>query len=65
VDTVKLVTEYLLDAVKFERMAEEANEPELRAAFQKQAADYRMLAIKRAKDLGLPPPDIPSSVRDN
>jgi hypothetical protein len=56
---MKLVTEYLLDAVKFERMAEEAKDAELKAAFQKQAADYRRLAIKRAKDLGLPPPDIP------
>jgi hypothetical protein len=56
---VKLVTEYLLEAVKFERMAREASAPELKAAFEKQAADYRKIAVKRANEVGVPPPDFP------
>jgi hypothetical protein len=56
---MKLVTDYLLEAVKFERMAREASTPELKAALEKQAADYRKLAVKRANEIGVPPPDIP------
>jgi hypothetical protein len=46
---MKLVAEYLLDAIKFEQMAEDAKDEALKAAFMKQAADYRQLALKRAK----------------
>jgi hypothetical protein len=55
---MKLVAEYLLDAIKFEQMAEDAKDEALKAAFIKQAADYRELALKRAKQLGMPLPDI-------
>ena len=55
---MKLVTEYLLDAIKFEQMAEDAQDDALKAAFMKQAADYRKLALKRAKELGMPAPDV-------
>jgi hypothetical protein len=56
---MKMVAEYLFEAVKFERMASETDNPELKAAFLKQASEYRRLAVKRAKELGIPPPDIP------
>ena len=56
---MKLVAEYLFEAVKFERMASETDNPELKAAFRKQASEYRRLAVKRAKELVVPPPDIP------
>ena len=55
---MKLVAEYLLDAIKFEQMAEDAKDEALKAAFSKQAADYRKLAFKRAKQLGMPLPDV-------
>jgi hypothetical protein len=51
---MKLVAEYLEDALKFERMAREATDPKLRDALQTQAAAYRKLANKRAAELELP-----------
>jgi hypothetical protein len=45
---MKLVTEYLQQAVQFERTAEEANDPTLKEQFLRQAHDYRRLAKKRA-----------------
>ena len=60
-----MVAEYLLDAIKFEQMAEDAKDEALKAAFIKQAADYRKIALKRAKQLGMPVPDIsPKTKRD-
>jgi hypothetical protein len=62
---MKLVAEYLLDAIKFEQMAEDAHDEALKASFKKQAAEYRKLAIKRAKQLGMPVPDVsPETKRD-
>ena len=62
---MKLVAEYLQDAIKFEQMAEDAKDEALKAAFMKQAADYRKLALKRAGQLGMPLPDIsPETKRD-
>ena len=55
---MKLVAEYLLDAIKFEQMAEDTKDEVLKAACRKQAADYRKLALKRAKQLGMPLPDV-------
>jgi hypothetical protein len=55
---MKLVAEYLVDAVKFDQMAEAATDAALKASFTKQAAEYRKLALKRAKQLGVPPPDV-------
>jgi hypothetical protein len=57
---MKLVAEYLRDAIKFEQMAEDAEDAAVKAALKNQAQAYRKLAIKRAKELGMPPPDIPS-----
>ncbi len=56
---MKLMTEYLQQAVQFERMAEEANDPALKEQLLKQAREYHRLAKKRAAALGLPEP--PSS----
>ena len=56
-----MVAEYLFEAVKFERMASDTDNSELKAAFRKQASDYRRLAVKRAKELGIPPPDLPDA----
>ena len=60
-----MVAEYLLDAIKFEQMAEDTKDEALKAAFMKQAADYRKIALKRAEQLGMPLPDgSPETKRD-
>jgi hypothetical protein len=53
---VKLIAEYLHNAISFERLAAHENNPHLKADFEKQAAAYRKLAAKRAAELGLAPP---------
>lgn len=40
---VKLIAEYLADAIKFDQMAEDATDTALKASFRKQAAEYRKL----------------------
>jgi hypothetical protein len=62
---MKLVAEYLLDAIKFEQMAEDAKDEALKAAFLKQVADYRKLALKRATELGMPVPDVSPETKRN
>jgi hypothetical protein len=62
---MKLVAEYLLDAIKFEQMAEDAKDEALKAALMKQAADYQRLALKRAKELGMPLPDFSPETKRN
>jgi hypothetical protein len=57
---VKLVTEYLEQAVEFERMASEANDPTLKANLKQQAVAYHKLAAKRAAELGVPLPQRPT-----
>ncbi len=49
---VKLVTEYLADAAKFDQLAGLEQDPQVREQLQKQAAAYRSLAAKRAEQLG-------------
>ena len=53
---VKLIAEYLEQALQFERFAELEDNPQLKADMQKQAAAYRKLAADRSKKLGLEPP---------
>ena len=53
---MKMIAEYLEHAISFERMAAEEENPETKAAFQKQAATYRNLAGSRAKQYGLDDP---------
>ena len=57
---MKLVGEYLEEALKFERMAAEATDARLKEALQSQADAYRKLADKRAADLNLPPVNLPA-----
>jgi len=56
---VKMLAEYLDTAIKFEQMAAAENDPVLKADFEKQAAAYRKLAEKRAKEYGLKMPSDP------
>ena len=51
---MRLVTEYLAEAAKFERMAADAISDDARKALKNQAEAYRKLAIKRAKESGFP-----------
>jgi hypothetical protein len=60
---MKLVGEYLQDALKFEQMAEDAKDEALKAAFMKQAADYRKIALKRAEQLGMPLPEVSTETK--
>jgi hypothetical protein len=53
---VKMLAEYLENAVKFEQMAAHEKDTKLKADFERQAAAYRKLAEKRANEYGLTPP---------
>lgn len=53
---MKLVAEYLEQAVQFERLAATEKDPQLKAQFEKQAAAYHRLAAKLATELGVPLP---------
>ena len=59
---METVSEYLAEAIKFERMAGDAVDEKTKAAFKNLADAYRKLAIKRAKELGypIPPPPKPN-----
>jgi len=50
---MKMLAEYLDTAIRFEQMAAHESDPKLKADFEKQAAAYRKLAEKRAKEHGL------------
>jgi hypothetical protein len=59
---MKLATEYLAAAAKFEGLARSERDPNLKAQLEKQAAAYRKLAKERAEKLGMPlPPDPPQA----
>lgn len=53
---MKMVAEYLQKAQEFERFAASETDPKRKADLEAQAAAYRKLAEKRAKDQGLPFP---------
>ena len=55
---MKLVAEYLADAIKFERLAASEENAELRQQLVKQAKAYEKLAKERAKRLGLAEPNV-------
>jgi hypothetical protein len=57
---VKLVAEYLEQAVHFHQMAAQATDPKLKESLEKQAEEYRKLADKRARTLNLPPINLPA-----
>ena len=52
---MKMLAEYLDKAIEFEHLAAAKN-PKLKADLEKQAAAYRKLAEKRAKEYGLKMP---------
>jgi hypothetical protein len=54
--SVKMIAEYLENALRFEQMASEANDEKLEADMLKQATAYRKLAAERAERQGLPAP---------
>ena len=56
---MKMLAEYLENAVQFEQMAADEKDPKLKAEFERQAASYRKLAEKRAKEYGLDMPPNP------
>ncbi len=56
---MKLITEHLAEAAKFERLAKEESNPALREQLLKQAAAYHKLAEERAQALGQPLPPKP------
>jgi hypothetical protein len=58
---MKLLTEYLERAISLEQMAEAEPDSTFRTQLLDQAAAYRKLAAKRAKDYGLPAPSIPKT----
>ena len=53
---MKMLAEYLENAIKFEKMAADETDAKLKVQFAKQAAAYRKLAEKRAQDYGLKVP---------
>jgi hypothetical protein len=53
---MKMLAEYLEKAIAFEKMAAEEKDANLKEDFEKQAAAYRKLAEKRAKNYGLKAP---------
>jgi hypothetical protein len=52
---MKMLAEYLENAVKFEKLAADEKDAKLKKEFEKQAAAYRKLAEQRAKEYGLTP----------
>jgi hypothetical protein len=56
---MKLLTEYLDRALNLERLAADEQDSKFKAELLNQAAAYRKMAAKRAKEYGLPPPSPP------
>ena len=56
---MKLLSQYLDHALKFESLAAGETNPKLKADLSGQAQAYRKLAAERAAKLGLPPPSAP------
>jgi hypothetical protein len=59
---MKMLTEYLERAVEFEKLAKGERNEAFKAELLEQAAAYRKLAIKRARQYGLPMPSPPESM---
>ncbi|MDA9415121.1 MULTISPECIES: hypothetical protein [unclassified Bradyrhizobium] len=60
---MKLLTEYLERAVQLEGLAASEFDSAFKSQLLEQAASYRKLAAKRAREYGLPPPSPPEIVR--
>ena len=52
---MKIISKYIDDALTFERLAAEEENPELKAELNTQAKAYRKLAVERASRFGLAP----------
>jgi hypothetical protein len=52
---MKMLAEYLENAIKFEKMAAEEQDPKLKDQLEKQASAYRKLAAEIAKQYNLDP----------
>jgi hypothetical protein len=53
---MKLIVDYIENAIKFEQLAAQERNPEVSAKLKEQAAAYRKLAEERAEKLGVAPP---------
>jgi hypothetical protein len=60
---MKLLSQYLDHALKFESLAAGETNPKLKADLSGQAQAYRKLAAERAAKLGLPQPSAPEVAR--
>ena len=58
---MKMLTEYLERALEFEQLAASEVNEAFKQQLLKQAAAYRKLAAKRAKEYGLPMPSQPET----
>jgi hypothetical protein len=56
---MKFLTEYLDRAVNLEQLAASEQDSKFKNELLDQAAAYRKMAAKRAKEYGLPPPSPP------
>ena len=62
---MKLLSQYLDHALKFESLAAGETNPKLKADLSGQAQAYRKLAAERAAKLGLPQPSAPENHAQN
>ncbi len=64
---MKMIAEYLEQAIRFEHMAQAEANQTLKSDLEKQAIAYRKLAVERAKKLGiaLPPEVSPKPPQSN
>ena len=62
---MKLLSQYLDHALKFESLAAGETNPKLKADLSGQAQAYRKLAAERAAKLGLPQPSAPENQAQN
>jgi hypothetical protein len=62
---MRLLSQYLDHALKFESLAAGETNPKLKADLSGQAQAYRKLAAERAAKLGLPPPSAPEIQTQN
>ena len=60
-DRHEMLTEYLERALSLERLAADEQDATFKTALLSQAAAYRKLAAKRAKEYGLPAPSPPNN----
>jgi hypothetical protein len=58
---MKLVAEYLEHAKQFEQMASSEKSIETKKQLMDQAEAYYKLAVKRAREMNLPPPPRPGA----